>query len=258
MAKAPETAKFIDSLYTNPAQVSSTLGQVLREELPRPSRRDTFVVFEMMGWTVDHHRIRTAAPSWMSPIGVFSLASELSSESLWESLLSKADPGIAQGVAQELYFDPPGRTLARNNAKFITSAITLGLLGAAIGTTVNECSQPNDSSPLNTAFASEIGQRYQTPATDIDEYVQRVLELIPNPDVTKADGEGTLLQYLIKNNAFERPRKPFERPRFEEPKNDNRCPAIYLTRLLLEQWGRQLHTDDVYRERFRTTVLNGI
>lgn len=244
---APETTRFIHSLHGDPAKVTSTVRQILSHQIAPPPREASFQVFNKMTFTIDYDGIGKAVPPWMNRLGVLSLASELSSQSVWKSLLEKTSPDIQQDIAQEHddgVYDLE-RILALKNANFVTAGITLGLLGAAVGTAIDRCFLLQDQSPLNTTFASEIGRKYPTPAADIDEYMQRVLELVPNPDTTKPDSEGTLLHYLINNDAFKAPR------------SDNKCPAIYLTRLFFEQWGRQLHTDEEYRERFETTILNG-
>lgn len=238
----PETTRFIQSFRRTPESVTSTLKKVLKEELPRTDPIDAAVIFDKMEQNLNNQEIEKAIPPWMSREGVFSIASELSSESFWELLLQEADLDTSRNVGRETSLAYPGRKIATNNALFVTSAIVLGLLGAAVGTAVDHCSHPSNVSKLKTAYASEIGERYPEPPADTDEYMQRVLELVPNPDAVKPNGKESLFHYLVKHDAFEGPRT----------KKD--CPAVFFTRLLLDQWGRQLHTDEVYRERFKKTI----
>lgn len=239
--KAPETRNFIYNLQNQPEKVATAVGSVLRQETADVSQRETIIVLNSTAWSINYSRARNLTPSWMHVGGIPRMASEVTSSPVWNSLLSNVNPNMYKSISTELDSETPEIRLATANAAFATSAISLGLLAAASGNLIGVCIQ-EDRNPLNTEFALQIGNRYMNYPEDIDDYMTRVSELISDPDIADSKGPGTLLHYFAEYDAFKAPR------------SSDRCPATFLTQLALEEMGRQLHNNDNYRQRFKSSI----
>jgi hypothetical protein len=182
------------------------------------------------------------SPSWFNRRGLISMVGELSSSAMWNDILQKM-PRTKKEEQQiqenNIDLELAALNIAINNSGFVTSAVTLGLLGAAMGSRV-KYSGRHIFNLFNKDFATTIGNRYQTRAGSVDEFMERVSELIPNPDTHDSVNGNTLYHELVKHNTFEGTRRT--------------CPARYLTLLSLQQWGRILDTDAAYRQRFMEAV----
>lgn len=239
---APETTKFIHSLQLHPDKVDDAISAVLKEKKIVPFTEPQTVI-DSMGLNIDHYSTPDVLPPWMNQKGLYTAVGEISASPVWQTLLSEVNPTMQEKVTAELRNGDPAKLIALSNARFLTSALTLGLLATATGNSIAKCIN-TDRSQLDTTFALQIGATYENPPSDINEYMTRVDELLPNPETTSADEEGTLFTYLTNHHTF------------KSPHSGSRCPAAYFTRLMLESWGRQLHTDDIYRERFKRRITN--
>lgn len=238
----PETRKVIGLLSTNEGHVrdglSVTIGQ--KDAVTVFQRR---IVPRLIEYTIDPVVLPLAVPNWMNHRGLYNVANEISSTGLWEYLLETVPEDTLAKVGKELIYKPYAETFAVNNARFMTTAIVLGLAASACGTRIAECINPvKGATPINTKFALHIGERFPDAPGDIDEFMSRVKTLIPNPDETQADAAGTLIHELVQNDTF------------VGTKSGKHCPAVKLTGMLFEQWGRHLHTDKVYQEHFKKEV----
>lgn len=237
----PETRNFIYAVQNQPELVANAVRNVLRQDTPIPSD-ESRVVVNLITWSVDYGGARRTSPPWLNVGGLFKMASEVSASPVWSNLMT---PDVRPKLELELNTDMPEQRIAKANATFVTSAITLGLLAAATGDNVENCIQL-DRNPLNSEFARQLGYKYHNPPQDIEEYMDRISELIPDPDVADTDSSDTLLHYFTEYNAF------------TARKTLKRCPATHLTRQILDEMGRQLHNNDEYRERFKATITNSI
>jgi hypothetical protein len=240
MAK-PETRAFIHSLRSEPARVQSAISTVLVGEAGSIPLNESDAVYKGLGYTINHFESREVTPRWMNSRGLYAVVGEISSSPVWEKLLSGEEQPVEKRLSTEYRSAHVPTGIAISNAPFLTSAVSLGLLAAATGNDVSACID-DDRPPLNTNYALEIGAKYQIPAIDTEDFMSRVDELIPNPEIDPGNKEGTLISYFITNDTFRR--------------SGGTCPAIFLTQLMLEEWGQHLHNDKVYRERFKTAITN--
>lgn len=171
------------------------------------------------------------SPEWMSRRGLYRMVAEISSSKVWGAARKKA--GISLTRIQDI---ETRYAISTNNAAFFTSGVALGMLAAANAPEVETRKKP----VLNTSFLGAIKDIFPKPAGSPEEYMDRVKTLVPNPH-SRHDKDKTLLTNMIDHGAFRKP--------------GLKCPAISLTRTILDQWGEMLDIDDKYRDRFRSTVF---
>ncbi len=234
---------FVREVQKDGTNIQSTVANVLADEIatsPTTRRRIKLGVAR----NIRLLPTALAMPSWMQRSGLIQMTSELTSPSVWENLIpgSSLAKKIDEGTERkdDTRTEDIARQISESNAGFATSALTLGLLAAAIGPSVKYTFRNRYIAPIKGDFVVSIGNRYPGRAKTPDEFIERVRELIPNPDTEDPRAEGTLIHALIAHEVF--------------GSSKRRCPAIPFVRSMLEQWGRQLDTDEAYRERLKQTL----
>lgn len=216
-----ETLRDVLHIGTHPSTIEADL---VKEKITKDIKSGT-------------ERFSLRKPSWIRRDGLLTMVSELSSSAFWNKLLLTTPKDIRNEIVGDTSQTFISELIAVQNAQFITKSIYSALLAAAEGRKITK--NYRQSSLLG--FVGDVGHRYSKPSRDPDEFIARVRELIPNPDKPKVSEDPTLFDYLKSHQSF----GPF----------GSICPAIPLTKLMLNQWGRQLATDEEYVQRFRKTII---
>ncbi len=236
-----ETRAYFGYLDDNPDMIASVVGDSLHATGITSPIINSEKLFKEFGETINLHVVQTLTPRWMDYLGIYQIASDITPVAVWRDIFLKTPVEMVEGLETELQTDNLAGTFAQNNKRFSTSALALGLLGAALGTGVEKCIKGSDSSGLNTAFAVEIGKHFDTPSNNLLTFMQRTEELLPDPTTLKENKKNSLLTYLQKNKTFGDVKEG--------------CPARTFTKVILGEWGRTLHRDEIYRNHFRRTML---
>jgi hypothetical protein len=243
-----DTVEFIDATRSTPALFTENLATALRWGPHRPDFVERVFVIRKLSMNIDSGQADRLLPHWMSRRGIFRISCEVSSARLWLAIFSEASEAIqahpGTGSISDDYAKA-AKAVAINNAENMTSAIILGLLAAAIGPDITQCVQPVAKRRINTAFAEVVGRGFEGPVSSVDELMSRMGRLLPSPGAAGSQRSGSLLTLFLRHGVFDNVANPALR-----------CPGIGIARLLLDQWGRQLAEDELYRDRFIATVTS--
>lgn len=194
-----------------------------------------------------HVRRFYPAPPWLRRNGVIRIAGELSSASMWGNALAALPKTDEEEAAlQNLSLDTLAKKISHNNSDFFTAGVAMGLVAAAIGPEAEECLKDDPKPAFRRDFMSVVGRRYPDEAESPDVFLSRVQELMPDPATKRTQKGQTLLGRMFAYYAFEG--NPLSSGK------SARCPATPQTIAIFEQWGQQLASDPLYRERFQRTV----
>lgn len=121
------------------------------------------------------------------------------------------------------------------------AAVAGGVMAAATGSDFDKLLKPEKAMPgseqeARQSMALEIGNRFKTKASTPRELYSRMQELFPPNVDTKSSGE-SFFELLVKYGAFENTRR------------NTRCPAVKVTKFILEEFGSMLQTEQ-YREKY--------
>jgi hypothetical protein len=234
-----------------PAIVSDNLRAVLQGGPPRRSLTEALFVKRKVGANIDPVQARRCAPGWMNVDGVYKMSSELSAAPFWQSVFQDADE-VIQATPNAGYIRANYRQAAQaisvSNADTMTSAVVAGILAAAIGPGAEQVLQP-EGRLIRTGFVGEIGASVGRPARDVDEFMDRMRRLVPDPDAPAAAGEAdsTLYSALQRNLAFTTPQAR------KVPVTGRYCAAGDFTAVMFDEWGR-MFAKPAYESRFRRAV----
>lgn len=211
---------------------------------------------------IDLRPVNKFAPSWFNLLGFYTTISEASAMRVWTSLLESSPQNIQRevlGYERTNDISHAATIIETNNAPFITTALAHSLTGLVIGGKVDECNRSRDlkyidedrldrkipRDTIGKAVAHELGQRFPDPPRDPEELLARMQEVIPAPGSGRQSKE-TLFGLLKMYNTFD----------MEKPDRGiiSRCPAIHLTGMILNEWGKYLATDQTYQQRFIKSV----
>lgn len=175
----------------------------------------------------------TNMPGWVNRDGLLLAACKLSSAEFYSNVLESTTPSIRDHITMGYDVADAAFSISVNNAKFMTQTIYTALLAALQGDAVTYVKD----------FTVPITKRFPTQVATPDEFIGRIRELVPNPEEVKLSNSPTLLDYLKTDHAF-------------RGYSGRVCPAIPFTGIVLNQWGRQLASDNAYNARLRQLISN--
>ncbi|HUQ85314.1 MAG TPA: hypothetical protein VM077_03225 [Candidatus Limnocylindrales bacterium] len=225
--------KVIELSHSQPGLITQVFDSAFHNGSRSRNPLESAITSVGMAYNLGTLEIRSATPRWMSRKGLIRQAKDMSSSKVWKSLVELENEGKKHRAITPFI-------IAVNNSRLLTTAIVLGEFAAAIGPDVTRIVRTNNLGHF-TELAESVGSQYPGPANDIDDFMDRLKSLVPNPHRADSKGEGTLFNYFLTYKAF-------------KGRGDYSCPAVKLTHQMLEQWGRQLDTDPVYLERFRKEI----
>jgi hypothetical protein len=247
------TKAVFDALRENqlyPAIIADNLGKVLHDGPPRRSVAEALLVKQKVGANISYGKARHHSPEWMDVNGVYRMASELTASPFWQLVFQEADD-VIQATPNAGYIRADYRRAAEaisvSNADTMTSAVVGGLLAAAIGSGAEQILQP-EGRLIRTGFVAEIGASVGSPARNVDEFMNRIEKLIPDPAAPDpGDADLTLNSALQRSLTFTTPKAR------KVPVTGRYCAAVDFTATMFDEWGRLLATP-AYEARFRRTV----
>jgi hypothetical protein len=233
-----------------PAIIADNLRAVLQDGRPRRSLAEVLLVKQKVGANINYEEARRCSPEWMDVNGVYKMTAELTASRFWQLVFQEADEAI-QATPDAGYIRASYRRAARaisvSNADTMTSAVVAGLLAVAIGPNAEQIQQP-ENRLIRTGFVAEIGASIGSPARDVDEFMIRVKQLVPDPTATTTGvADSTLYDALQRSLTFSTPQSR------RVPVKGRYCAAVDFTATIFDEWGRILATPD-YEARFRKTV----
>jgi hypothetical protein len=240
-----ENVPFVDLVHrvqqTDLAVVETTLDGILTTKTDRAWRVNS-TSENGIDQKIDLWKAQRIAPPWMNINCFLYMVAELSTEKLWKKFIDEDFPTLKDPThpfnKTYPYTNTPGDLayhVARSDAPLMTANISLGLLAAAIPQ-IDTIRKPPVIVQSQQTWTQEIAARFPDPPTDADAFMDRVKILVPNPDTTSVEGEGTLLRLMKDHNVF------------------GRCPAQLLTERIMRTWGKKLDTDPIYESRFKKTI----
>jgi hypothetical protein len=233
-----------------PAIIADNLRVVLQDGRPRRSLAEVLLVKQKVGVNINYEEARRRSPGWMNVNGVYSMTSELTASRFWLLVFQEADEAI-QATPNAGYIRANYRRAAEaisvSNADTMTSAVVAGLLAVAIGPKAEQILQP-EGRLIRTGFVGEIGASAGSPARNIDDFMTRVKQLVPDPTApTTGDTNATLYEALQRSLTFSTPQAR------KVPTKGRHCAAVDFTATIFDEWGKLL-TTPAYEARFRKTV----
>jgi hypothetical protein len=179
-------------------------------------------------------------PVWLNFNGLTDMVTEFSSRGFWENLLTATPDERIPEVLKDVHPDRIVGHLARENAKFMSTSLTAGMVAAAEG---RRFRRRRPKSPKVTA-ALDVAGRFRKPAQTPDEFIDRLRIIIPDPNLPESPQGPTIYNYLIARNSF---------GVFTE-RTGQVCPARPLTRMILSRFGSLLASDEDYIESFKNAI----
>ncbi len=188
-------------------------------------------------------------PRWFNLEGFCGEVSWLNSATTWELLLNSAPGEHSRGVESYLFTaDIPdsAKRISLNNKRFMFHTIAISLLGTVLACRTKEIVKPRATLLLRRnqgySVALAVGGMFDKPASTPNEVLERFQLLIP----PSGNSPEVFFNLLTKNRVFERERMGGS--------EINRCPAIYLTRMMLQAYGNLLN-ESSYQERFIQAIV---
>jgi hypothetical protein len=234
----------------HPAIIADNLRVVLQNGRPRRSLAEVLLVKQKVGVNINYQEARRRSPGWMNVNGVYSMSSELTASRFWRLVFQEADEAI-QATPNAGYIRDNYRRAAKaisvSNADTMTSAVVAGLLAVAIGPNAEQILQP-EGRLIRTGFVGELGASAGRPAKNIDDFMARAKQLVPDPTApTTGDMSSTLVKALHRSLTFSTPQAR------KVPTKGRHCAAVDFTDTIFDEWGKLL-TTPAYEARFRKTV----
>lgn len=214
--------------------------------------------FGVITRNIDWDSAQEHLPKWFNIAGFVRLVTEVSmvgdlqkplesvSHEEQRSVLNFLDkPSLDQGIAK----------LKEANSRVAGTAILNALLGAVMGDDIHKVIDRKEiaeglkhrifhKKSLAYDVALEIGSRFGGVVGNPEELFVRMQSLIPDPDNPLPRTDPTLQELFLKKNTFDT----------HYSRGILRCPAIHVTSMMLQEWGRQLGTNTRYKERFIKTI----